>query len=53
MKNWSEHQIKQFEHEIEWLKNCINKGVTKKQKREYERQIRRKELEIAFNEKIG
>ena len=50
MINWPEHQIRQFEHEIQWLKNRIKEGVTKKQKKEYEHQIRRKELEIAFNE---
>jgi hypothetical protein len=50
MKNWDDWQIKQFEHEIQWLINRINSGVSNKQRREYEHQIRKKELEIAFND---
>lgn len=49
-KSWNQWQIKQFKHEIEWLKKEIEKGVTAKQKREYVHQIRKKELEIAFND---
>ena len=50
-QTWNQWQIEQFKHEIEWLKKEIEKGVTAKQKREYVHQIRKKELEIAFNEK--
>ena len=51
MKNWSDSQIKQFECEIEWLKTqMLQKKLTQKQRREYGHQIRKKELEIAFNE---
>ena len=46
---WSDSQIKQFSHEIDWLRNKIKKGVTERQKKEYEHQIKRKELEIGFN----
>ncbi len=50
VKAWSERQISQFEHEIEWLIKEIEKGVTSKQRKEYEHQIRKKELEITFND---
>ena len=49
MKNWNDAQIKQFEHEIEWLKKRISTLKSKKQMKEYQHQIRKKELEIAFN----
>lgn len=49
MKNWSDAQIKQFKHEIEWLQSLIPTLKSKKQIQEYQRQIRKKELEIAFN----
>ena len=46
----SPEQIRQYEHEIEWLKKQIASGkITPKQKKEYERQIRHKELTMAFN----
>jgi len=50
MKNWEDYQIKQFEHEIGWVKERIDNGVSQKQKMECEHQIRKKELEIAFND---
>jgi hypothetical protein len=46
---WDEQAIKKFEYEIQWLKDRISSGVSKGQRKEYEYQIRKKELEIAFN----
>jgi len=41
--------ITRYEHEIEWLKKQLaSKKLTQKQTDEYRRQIRKKELEIAF-----
>jgi hypothetical protein len=48
-ERWASWQITQMESEIKWLQQQIKIGVPKKQKKEYEHQIRKKELEIAFN----
>ena len=49
-KKWDSSQIKQFEMEIEWLKNEMKtKKLSKKQEKEYNNQIKKKELEICFN----
>lgn len=42
---------KQIEHEIEWLKEQLRtRKLTQKNRQEYVRQIRRKEIEIALSE---
>jgi len=43
-------QVKQTEHEIQWLASEINtKKLTEKNIAEYKHQIKKMELEIAFN----
>lgn len=48
----TEHQIKQLECEIQWIKNeMATKKLSQKNIAEYERQIIQKELFIAFGER--